>query len=148
MNMTAEEWNEAYPVGQPVRYWPGAKEGPGRFGRTTSVAWELGEEPGDVVVMVHNEGNSSPITASSFDHVLIERVEPVTKPETRKLQGWIDVSSPKSWSHGQHKITGLDPFAFFADDLLGMSDIIIVVKDAETGETVRFEVVNGEVEQA
>ncbi len=32
-------WNEAYPVGTPVRYWPGAKEGPGVLSKTRSEAW-------------------------------------------------------------------------------------------------------------
>lgn len=32
-------WNLTYPEGQSVRYWTGAKEGPGQKGRTRGAAW-------------------------------------------------------------------------------------------------------------
>lgn len=35
----ADAWNTTYPTGKAVRYWTGAKEGPGQKGRTTSAAW-------------------------------------------------------------------------------------------------------------
>lgn len=34
-----ETWNRVYPEGKAVRYWTGAKEGPGQKGRTRSAAW-------------------------------------------------------------------------------------------------------------
>ena len=34
----AAAWNATYEVGQPVRYWPGERKGPGRLSRTRSNA--------------------------------------------------------------------------------------------------------------
>lgn len=40
---TAEEiaavWNRHHPVGTPVTYWPGVREGAGRTSKTRSPAW-------------------------------------------------------------------------------------------------------------
>ena len=35
----AAEWNSRYPVGTPVRYWPGRRDGRSIEGRTDSGAW-------------------------------------------------------------------------------------------------------------
>lgn len=43
-------WNNAYPVGTWVVFWPGTRIGPGRLGKTRSEAWVL--TSGDPVVMV------------------------------------------------------------------------------------------------
>lgn len=48
--LTADEWNEHYEVGTPVRYWPGAREGEGIRSVTRTPAWTLGS--GDPVVSV------------------------------------------------------------------------------------------------
>lgn len=37
----AEGWNKKHPVGTPVRFWPGVREGDGRLGATRSAAWRL-----------------------------------------------------------------------------------------------------------
>lgn len=37
-----EQFNEVAPIGTPVLYWPGAREGEGREGVTRSEAWLLG----------------------------------------------------------------------------------------------------------
>lgn len=34
-----DAWNARYPVGTPVRYWPGAREGEGELTHTRSIAW-------------------------------------------------------------------------------------------------------------
>jgi hypothetical protein len=34
-------WNQAHPVGTPVRYWPGAKTGEGLKSKTRTAAWLL-----------------------------------------------------------------------------------------------------------
>lgn len=39
--MTAERFNDTYPVGTPVRYWPGAREGDGQEPRRRTPAWEI-----------------------------------------------------------------------------------------------------------
>jgi hypothetical protein len=38
----AEAWNAAYPVGQPVRYWPGFRDGdmPPAYGTTSAAAFD------------------------------------------------------------------------------------------------------------
>lgn len=41
----ADAWNAAHPVGTPVRFWPGVREGEGRPSRTRSVAWAPGHTP-------------------------------------------------------------------------------------------------------
>lgn len=38
-------WNATHPVGTPVRFWPGVREGEGRPSRTRSVAWAPGHTP-------------------------------------------------------------------------------------------------------
>lgn len=57
-------WNDAYPVGTPVRYWPGLREGEGTESTTRSSAWILGE---DAVVMV--VGKSGGIALSHVEVV-------------------------------------------------------------------------------
>ena len=37
-----ERFNERYPVGTPVRYWPGFREGEGRESVTRTPAWLVG----------------------------------------------------------------------------------------------------------
>lgn len=37
----AAEFNDRYPVGTKVRYWPGLREGEGIEGHTRSIAWEV-----------------------------------------------------------------------------------------------------------
>ena len=37
--MEADEFNARHPVGTPVRFWPGAKEGEGRASFTRTPAW-------------------------------------------------------------------------------------------------------------
>ena len=49
--VTATKWNAAHTVGTPVTYWPMARAGDGKPSRTRSEAWELGEKPGDNVVV-------------------------------------------------------------------------------------------------
>lgn len=66
---TAESWNEAYPVGTPVRYWPiyPPIDGvPPVDTRTRSEAWTIGD--GSVVVCV--EGKSGGV---SLSHVEIRK---------------------------------------------------------------------------
>ncbi len=42
-NTQAVEWfNEVCPIGTPVLYWPGTREGNGRKSVTRSAAWLLG----------------------------------------------------------------------------------------------------------
>lgn len=52
--MTAEDvaawFNDEHPVGTPVTYWPGAKDGEARQGETRSPAWVL--PSGDPVVAI------------------------------------------------------------------------------------------------
>lgn len=48
--MSVEEFNAAHPIGTPVTFWPGAREGAGTASTTRSKAFTLGS--GDAVVMV------------------------------------------------------------------------------------------------
>lgn len=48
-----EEWNRRVPVGTAVRYWTGAKSGPGRRGETRSEAFALGGHTACVQVTGH-----------------------------------------------------------------------------------------------
>lgn len=58
----ADDWNARHPVGTPVLFWPGVREGEGRESKTRSEAWALG--CGVAVVAV--EGHSGGI---ALDHV-------------------------------------------------------------------------------
>jgi hypothetical protein len=40
-NTRAERFNAANPIGTPVRYWPGVRDGEGRESVTRSPAWAL-----------------------------------------------------------------------------------------------------------
>ncbi len=37
-----EQFNNNYPLGTPVRFWPGFKQGEGREGKTRTPAWVMG----------------------------------------------------------------------------------------------------------
>ena len=60
---TAEEWNELYPVGTPVRYHPIIDKAEGIDTRTRSAAWTLGH--GEAVVAV--EGKSGGVCLCALD---------------------------------------------------------------------------------
>lgn len=51
--MTAEVWNELYPVGVPVRYWPVMGDGKYRDTITRGQAWTLGD--GHPVVTIQGQ---------------------------------------------------------------------------------------------
>lgn len=63
--LTAIEFNRTCPVGSPVRYWPGALEGDGKWGRTRSEAWNLPN--GAAVVLVTGQTGGIALT-HVFDH--------------------------------------------------------------------------------
>lgn len=48
-DLEVHAFNEAVPVGTPVRYWPGAREGEGRQSATRTPAWSI---PGAALVSV------------------------------------------------------------------------------------------------
>ncbi len=131
--MTAEEWNKTYRVGQPVRYWPGTKKGPGKFGEAASKALELAD--GTPVVVIYEARGRIPL----------EHVEPVTKEETRNLQGWIGAGTDRSVERGMNEVTSFDPFGDFANEVVSASALYVEVKDTDTGETRRFEIVKAEL---
>lgn len=58
--LSAAEWNERFPIGTPVKAYPGTFDDPPLRTRTRSEAWELGH--GDVVVKV--EGHAGGICLS------------------------------------------------------------------------------------
>jgi len=58
-----DAWNESFPPGTPVRYWPGSLYGAGQLGATTSVAWVQGEVP---VVRVGREAGG----------IALDRIDP------------------------------------------------------------------------
>jgi len=64
MMMTADDWNNAYPVGTKVRYYPVSDEPHHEETRTRSKAWTLGS--GHVVVAV--EGRPGGV---SIQHLLV-----------------------------------------------------------------------------
>lgn len=43
--MTADDFNATYPVGTPVRYWPGIRRGDGTASRTRTPAWDIAQTP-------------------------------------------------------------------------------------------------------
>lgn len=61
--LTARAWNVSYPVGTPVRFWPGVRSGDGELAVTRSEAWELGD--GTPVVAV--EGRAGGIALSHVE---------------------------------------------------------------------------------
>jgi hypothetical protein len=56
MGKRVEGWNQHYPVGTPVRFWTGCKEGEGRVSRTRSEAFLLGGHTACVMVEGHSSG--------------------------------------------------------------------------------------------
>ena len=64
-----EQFNARFPVGTPVLYWPGVREGEGRESVTRSEAWLLGGHT--PVVMV--EGYAGGIALS---HIVVPGVPP------------------------------------------------------------------------
>lgn len=67
----ADEWNQAHPIGTPVTYWTGLREGNGKYAITRSEAQILGGRP---VVWV--TGESSCIALTHVDAVRVEVREP------------------------------------------------------------------------
>ena len=63
---TVEEFNARFPVGTPVLYWPGLREGDGRESVTRSEAWLMGGHT--PVVMVDGYPGGIALT-----HVLVPR---------------------------------------------------------------------------
>ncbi|WP_433357653.1 hypothetical protein ACQP25_44685 (plasmid) [Microtetraspora malaysiensis] len=61
-----DDWNARVPVGTPVRYWTGEREGDGKTGRTRSAAYLLGassDTPGHTpVVFVEGAGSCIGLT--------------------------------------------------------------------------------------
>lgn len=53
------QWNEHVPIGTPVLFWPGAREGQGRETRTRTKAWNMSGQP---VVMVHGYAGGIALT--------------------------------------------------------------------------------------
>lgn len=62
--MMANEWNQKYPIGTKVRYFPIREGQEFKDTKTRSEAWELGH--GALVVMI--EGKSGGV---SLDHLII-----------------------------------------------------------------------------
>ena len=58
-------FNDAYPVGTPVRYWPVANEGEGVLSKTRSEAWLLSGHT--AVVMV--EGKSGAVAVAHVEAI-------------------------------------------------------------------------------
>lgn len=48
----AAAWNLAHPVGTPVTYWPGFRDGEGRTGRTRTEAFLMGGKDAKPVVFI------------------------------------------------------------------------------------------------
>lgn len=78
--LSVREWNEQYPVGTKVRYWPGRKEGPGTESKTRSTAWDLCGSP---VVMV--EGRAGGIALTHVDVIELQRA-PCDDPDCHEGQ--------------------------------------------------------------
>ena len=62
-----DDWNARYEVGQPVRYWPGAKTGPGRASVTRTPAWVI---HGGHSALVSVEGYSGGIDLGWVEPIL------------------------------------------------------------------------------
>ncbi|MCO5167898.1 MAG: hypothetical protein M9894_16260 [Planctomycetes bacterium] len=65
--LDARAWNARCPVGTPVRYWPGVREGEGRQGVTRSLAWVV-------------SGHASVLVTGQSGSVALSHVEPVGAP--------------------------------------------------------------------
>ncbi|TMR92587.1 hypothetical protein EJK15_44015 [Nonomuraea basaltis] len=70
-----EEWNAAYPVGQPVCYWTGFRDGPlagePKFSRTRARAQVLGGH----TAVVWMDGEGSCIALSHVDPITEDKLE-------------------------------------------------------------------------
>lgn len=63
-------FNEANPIGSPVRYWTGFREGPGTVSRTTCEAWMSASHTAAVRV----EGRG--------DYISLTHVQPIATPDS------------------------------------------------------------------
>lgn len=70
-----DDWNARYSVGTPVRYWPGAKTGPGRESTTRTPAWVI---HGGHSALVSVEGRSGGI--------ILSHIEVITEDELLRSQ--------------------------------------------------------------
>lgn len=66
----ADEWNQAHPIGTPVTYWTGVREGNGRYAITRSEARIVGGQP---VVWVTGESSCIALTHVDAVRVVQER---------------------------------------------------------------------------
>lgn len=67
----AAAWNSRHPVGTPVTYWPGVKQGPGRTSRTRTPAWVVG-------------GHSAVVSVEGYaGGIALTHVHPTETEETR-----------------------------------------------------------------
>jgi hypothetical protein len=82
--LTAEQWNERYPIGTPVRCWPGFREGEGMVTRTRTPAWTLG--CGAAVVSV--DGKSGGIALTHVELLNTEHVTEIGSDATIKAASW------------------------------------------------------------
>jgi len=60
--MDRDEFNRRAPVGTPVRFWPGAREGEGRISKTRTPAWLMSS-----AVVVSVEGYPGGIALSHIE---------------------------------------------------------------------------------
>lgn len=83
----AELWNEQFPPGTPVHYWPGIRVGAGRASKTRTDAWVMGGHTAVVAV----EGFSGGIALAHVQPVEAERptwdwTNNLTRPSTIRVE--------------------------------------------------------------
>jgi hypothetical protein len=61
-----DDWNARYPIGTPVRYWPGVKRGEGHESKTRTPAWVI---HGGHSALVSVEGYSGGIILSHIEPI-------------------------------------------------------------------------------
>ena len=94
--MTASEWNDKHPVGTPVLFWPGLRQGSGFQSRTRSAAWEMGDGT-PVVKVVSRSGGIAlthveplAVTDAEFSKSLVEKATKELRERVERLSAEVE----------------------------------------------------------
>lgn len=82
--LTAEEWNDQYPVGTPVHAWPGTRDAEPMWTTTRTPAWTLGH--GAVVVSVVGATGGIALTHVDVRGTLEEALDSTAATANRILE--------------------------------------------------------------
>lgn len=109
--LTADEWNAKYQTGTVVRYWAGARMGPGRLSRTRTEAYTYSSSNGPMVGVQGRSGGFAlthvqPVEATQEDWAREYRLREIDE-EQRALREAIRVGPQKRIEELQREFDAL-----------------------------------------